>query len=179
MNAFLARQLREITTALEVTGGRLLVSVVLALLALLALLAGLAFLAVALFLKIAALAGTLYAALAVGGAFIVIALLALIILRLRRPAAPPVPKPLPVEVEKAERRAAFAANVDETIAPVLDALHNANMKPEELALRVGAELSKQTGAFGLIALAVAAGFVVARQIAGGNKRAGEDSAKPS
>jgi len=166
MNAFLARQLRDITAALEITGGRLITSVIFALLAILALLAGLAFLAVALFLKIAALAGTVYAALAVGGAFIVTALLALIVLRLRRPKAP---KPTPVEAEKAARHAALAANIDETIAPVLTALHDANMKPEELALRVGAELSKQAGGFGLIALAVAAGFVVARQVSGGKK----------
>jgi drug/metabolite transporter superfamily protein YnfA len=169
MNAFLARQLREVTAALEITGGRLITSVILGVLASLALLAGLAFLAVALFLKIAALAGTIYAALAVGGAFIVIALLALIILRLRRPKGPKAPKPAPVEAEKAARHAALAANIDETIAPVLAALHNADMKPEELALRVGAELSKQTGGFGLIALAVAAGFVAARQIGGGKK----------
>ncbi len=170
MNEFLARHVREMTTAFEAAGGRLIASVILALLATLALLAGLAFLAVALFLKVAALAGAIYAALAVGGAFILVALVALIALRTKRPPAPPVPKPTPVETAKVEQRAAFAANIDETIAPVLNALHEANMQPEELALRVGAELSKQTGAFGLIALAVAAGFVAARQIAGSKKR---------
>jgi hypothetical protein len=178
MNGFLARQLREITATVEAAGGRLVVSVVVSLVAALALLAGLAFLAVALFLKVAALAGAVYAALAVGGAFILVALIALLILRVRQPAKPAAPKPVieqqtvasAAAVEKAERRAALSANIDESLAPVLDALHQANRQPEELILRIGAELTKQTGGFGLIALAVGAGFLAARQVAPEKKR---------
>jgi hypothetical protein len=180
MNNFLARQLREITTTVEAAGGRLIGSIIVSLVGALALLAGLAFLAVALFLKVAALAGAVYAALAVGGAFILVALVALLVLRVRRPAKPvlapkPVIPPAAVEaaVEKAERRAALSANIDESLAPVLDALHQANRQPEELILRIGAELSKQTGGFGLIALAVASGFLAARQVSGDKKLSGD------
>ncbi|MEJ0050748.1 MAG: hypothetical protein WDN02_06010 [Methylovirgula sp.] len=182
MNNFLARQLREITATAEAAGGRLVASLIVSLIGALALLAGLAFLAVALFLKVAALAGAVYAALAVGGAFILVALIALLILSLRRPAKPAAPKPVTeqqkvaaaaaaeVAAEKVERRAVLSANIDETLAPVLDALHQANRQPEELILRVGAELTKQTGGFGLIALAVGAGFLAARQISADKRR---------
>jgi drug/metabolite transporter superfamily protein YnfA len=182
MNSFLARQLREITLTVEAAGGRLVASVVVSLVGALALLAGLAFLAVALFLKVATLAGAVYAALAVGGAFILVALIALLILSLRRPTKPGAPKPVTeqqkvaaavaaeAEAEKVERRAALSANIDESLAPVLDALHQANRQPEELILRIGAELTKQTGGFGLIALAVAAGFLASRQVTGDKKR---------
>jgi hypothetical protein len=181
MNGFLARQLREITVTVEAAGGRLVASVVVSLVAALALLAGLAFLAVALFLKVAALAGAVYAALAVGGAFILVALIALLILRVRQPAKS-APKPVleqqkvasaaavEAAAEKAARRASLSANIDESLAPVLDALHQANRQPEELILRIGAELTKQTGGFGLIALAVGAGFLAARQVAPEKKR---------
>lgn len=171
MNEFLARQAREISALLERAAGRVIVNIVLAVLAIIAIFAGLAFLTIALYLKVAALAGPFYAALAVGGAFILFALIALLILRLRRIPPPPAPKPKPVAPEakvmaaqEAARRAALSANIDETVAPILSALHEANMQPAELALRVGVELSKQTGPFGLIALAVTAGFVVARSL---------------
>ncbi len=164
MNEFLARQTREISAMLERAAGRVIVNVVLALLAIIAIFAGLAFLTVALYLKVATLAGTFYAALAVGGAFILLALVAILILWLRRIPTTRAPKPKPVDIEQAERRAALAANIDETVAPILSALHEADLRPEELALRVGAELSKQAGPYGLIALAVTAGFVVARSI---------------
>jgi hypothetical protein len=190
MNSFLARQLREITATVEAAGGRLVVSVVVSLVAALALLAGLAFLAVALFLKVAALAGSVYAALAVGGAFILVALIALLILRVRQPAKSAASKPVieqqvasvasvEAAAEKAERRAALSANIDESLAPVLDALHQANRQPEELVLRIGAELTKQTGGFGLIALALGAGFLAARQVSGDKKSAGEKKRPPA
>jgi hypothetical protein len=169
MNEFLARQLRELTAAIEAMGGRLLGNVILALLAAITLVAGLAFLAVALFLKIAALYGTTNAALSVGGAFIAVALIAFSILRLRRPAAPPAPKPAPADLEKAQTRAALATSIDETVAPLLGALHGANLQPEEFSLRLATEVSKQTGGFGLLALAVAAGFIAARQFASPKK----------
>jgi hypothetical protein len=190
MNSFLARQLREITATVEAAGGRLVVSVVVSLVAALALLAGLAFLAVALFLKVAALAGSVYAALAVGGAFILVALIALLILRVRQPAKSAASKPVieqqvasvaavEAAAEKAERRAALSANIDESLAPVLDALHQANRQPEELVLRIGAELTKQTGGFGLIALALGAGFLAARQVSGDKKSAGDKKRPPA
>lgn len=173
MNEFLARQAREISALLERAAGRVIFNIVLAVLAITAIFAGLAFLTVALYLKVVALAGPFYAALAVGGAFILFALIALLILRLRRIPVPsktkPKPKPIApevkvIEAQEAERRAALSANIDETVAPILSALHQANMQPAELALRVGVELSKQTGPFGLIALAVTAGFVAARSL---------------
>jgi hypothetical protein len=166
MNEFLERQTRAIAATLERAAGRVIVNIVLAVLAIIAIFASLAFLTVALYLKVAALAGGVLAALAVGGAFLLLALIAILVLWLRRLPAPPKPKPKPRDVEQAERRAALAANIDETLAPILSALHEANMRPEELALRVGTELSKQAGPFGLIALAVTAGLVLARSLAG-------------
>jgi hypothetical protein len=166
MNEFLARQTREIAATLERAAGRVIVNIVLAVLAIVAIFAGLAFLTVALYLKVAAVAGVVFAALAVGGAFLLLALIAIMVLWLRRLSTPSKPKPKPRDVEQAERRAALAANIDETVAPILSALHEANMRPEELALRVGTEFSKQAGPFGLIALAVTAGLVLARSLSG-------------
>lgn len=171
MNEFLARQVRGITTAVETTGSRLLGNAILALLAALALAAGVAFLGAALFLEISMLLGALYAALVVGGAFLVIALIIFIILKVRRPRAvkAAAAKPSPAEIEKAARQAALAANIDETVAPVLAALHDANLKPEEFALRLASQITKQTGALGLIAVATAGGFIAARRAFGARK----------
>lgn len=172
MNEFLARQVRGITTAVETTGGRLLGNAILALLAALALATGVAFLGAALFLEISMLLGALYAALVVGGAFLVVALIIFIILKARRPRAvkaAAAAKPSPAEIEKAARQAALAANIDETVAPVLAALHDANLKPEEFALRLASQITKQTGALGLIAIATAGGFIAARRAFGARK----------
>jgi beta-lactamase class A len=119
-----------------------------------------------------------------------VALIALLILRVRQPAKSAASKPVieqqvasvaavEAAAEKAERRAALSANIDESLAPVLDALHQANRQPEELVLRIGAELTKQTGGFGLIALALGAGFLVARQVSGDKKSAGEKKRPPA
>lgn len=172
MNDFLARQLRELSAAIERTGGRLIGSMILALLAALALAAGFGFLAAAAFMEITALCGLIIAAAAVGGGFVVLALIVFIILKLRQPRQPrkaATPKPSPAELKKTEAQAALAANIDESVAPLLKAFQAANMKPEEFALRLSSELTKQTGAFGLIALAVAAGFITARRLAGSGK----------
>lgn len=169
MNEFLSRQVRGLTTAIETMGGRMLGNAILAVLAALALAAGLAFFAAALFLEIAALYGALYASLVVGGAFIIVALIVFIILKVRQPKAPAVPQPSAADIEKAKTQAALAANIDETVAPVLAALHDANMKPEEFALRLASQITKQTGALGLIAIATAGGFIVARRARGAKK----------
>lgn len=169
MNEFLARQVRGVTTAVETLGGRLLGNAILALLAALALIAGLGFLGAALFLEISALYGALHASLAVGGAFIVVALIVFIVLKVRQSTTRRAPKPTPAAIDKAKTQAALAANIDETVAPVLTALRDANLKPEEFALRLASEITKQTGALGLIAVATAGGFIAARRAFGARK----------
>jgi hypothetical protein len=166
MIEFLSRQLGEITASVEAAGRRLATSVVLLVGALLFCLASLAFLSVALYLWVDERTQPLIAALAVAGLHIVIALFCLIVfwLKGRRPkplkqAANPISED-PVAANRAE----FAENIDATVAPLIAILHEADMKPEEAALRLGVALTKQAGPLALVALALGAGFLFARRL---------------
>jgi len=173
MNGFLARQLREITASVETLGGRLLGLVALVILALIFVIAGFAFLSVALYIKVAAIEGAAIAALAVAGLCILIAIICLVMLRVKRldakssRKAPPPNKIVEDPAEKNE--AAFAESIDQTIAPFIAVLHEANLKPEEVALRLGTSLTKKVGPLGLVALALVAGFLFAGRLTGGKK----------
>jgi hypothetical protein len=166
MIGFLARQLNEITASVEVAGRRLATSIVLLVLVLLFLLASLTFLSVALYLWVMERTQPLSAALAVAGLHLTIALFCLIafLLKGRRPKAQAAPTSSDPGEKTAASRAQLAANIDETLAPLIAILHEEDMKPEEAALRLGVALTKEVGPLGLVALALGAGFMVGRRI---------------
>jgi uncharacterized membrane protein YqgA involved in biofilm formation len=69
---------------------------------------------------------------------------------------------------KPSQKALFANNIDETIALILDILHESGMERERLALAAGAEIAKQMRPFSLVVLALVAGFVIGRILKRGN-----------
>jgi hypothetical protein len=174
VSGFLKRQLREITASIEAMSGRIFARAALVVLLLVFLLAGFTFLSVALYLWVAAMTRPLIAALAVGGLNIAIAIICLIVLLLKGRSAKAAQKnPLPTpaaEDSAAAARAERADAIDRTIAPLIAVLHDADMKPEEVALRLGAALTKDVSPLALVALALAAGFMFSRWLTGPNKK---------
>ncbi len=171
MSGFLTRQLSEIAALFEVAGRRLATSVVLLVVAFIFVSASLGFLSVALYLWVAQLTRPVIAALAVAGLHIVVAGVCFLSFWLKgraRPkkiaAANSIPE-APADIGRVQ----FAENIDQTVAPLVAALHEANMKPEEAALRLGAALTKQVGPLALVALALGAGFLLARRVTAPNK----------
>lgn len=170
MTGFFSRQIREFTASIENLGRRLLVMAILAVVALLFLLGALAFLSVALYLAVAARESALVAALAVAGFYLLVAIICFIILGIRtRRAKPAKAAAKGAENPATQDRAAFSANVDQTLGPLIAALHESNLKPEEFAVRLGANLTKEVGPLGLVGLAVAAGFLFAGRMTGSKK----------
>jgi Putative Actinobacterial Holin-X, holin superfamily III len=166
MSGFLKRQLCEFAALLEATGRRLATSVILLIVAFIFVLASLGFLSVALYLWVAQLTQPLFAALAVAGLHIAVAGVCLLVFWLKgppRPKKPPAPEAVS-EDPVAAGRAQLAENIDQTVAPLIAILHEADMKPEETALRLGVALTKQVGPLGLVALALGAGFILARRV---------------
>jgi hypothetical protein len=171
MSGFLTRQLSEITALFEAAGRRLAASVVLLVVAFIFVLASLGFLSVALYLWVAQLTQPVIAALAVAGLHIAVAGVCLLAFWLKgrasqkkTAASNSIPE-APVDVGRAQ----FAENIDQTVAPLIAVLHEANMKPEESALRIGVALTKQVGPLALVALALGAGFILARRVTAPNK----------
>jgi hypothetical protein len=171
MTGFLTRQLREITALVETMGRRLATSVALLVAALVFVLASLAFLSVALYLWVAELTRPMFAALSVAGLHVAIAAVCLIAFWWKGRGAKPPKKTLQPNPEDsvAASRAEFSESIDQTVEPLIAILHEANMKPEEAALRLGTALAKQVGPMALVALALAAGFMFARRLTPPNK----------
>lgn len=171
MSGFLTRQLGEITALFEAMGRRLAASVVLLVVAFIFVLASLGFLSVALYLWVAQLTQPAIAALAVAGLHITVAGVCFLAFWLKgraRPkntAASNSVSEAPVDAGRAQ----FADNIDATVAPLIAVLHEADMKPEETALRLGVALTKQVGPLALVALALGAGFILARRVTTPNK----------
>jgi hypothetical protein len=166
MIGFLSRRLDEVTASVEASSRRVAASVALLVAVLLFFLASLAFLSVALYLWVAERTQPLIAALAVAALHIAIALFCLIVFWLKGRRAKPSKQstnPIP-EDPAAASRAEFTENIDETVAPLIAILHEADMKPEEAALRLGVALTKQIGPLALVALALGAGFMFARRL---------------
>jgi hypothetical protein len=170
MTGFLTRQLREITGSFEAMGRRLLISMVLLIVALIFCLAGFAFLSVALYLWVAEMTRPTIAALSVAGFQIVIAAACLVAFRLKgqKPSKKSAQDLPPADAGEAAR-AELSQSIDQTVAPLIAVLHEANMKPEEVALRLGVALTKQVGPLALVGLALAAGFMFGRRLTAPNK----------
>jgi hypothetical protein len=162
MIGFLTRQLCEITALVEAMGRRLATSAALLGVALIFLLACFAFLSVALYLWVAEVTEPALAALSVAGLHLAIAGWKG---RAAKPSKKPVPPTsIPEDTVAAVSRAELADSIDQTMAPLIAILHEADMKPEEAALRLGTTLAKQVGPMALVALALAAGFMFGRRL---------------
>ncbi len=173
MIGFLTRQLREIIASVEAMGRRIATSTVLLVVALIFLLASFAFVSVALYLWVAEVTRPALAALSVAGLHIAVAGVCLIAFWLKGRGAKPSkktvqPNSIP-EDSLAASRAELSESIDQTVAPLIAILHEADMKPEEAALRLGVTLAKQVGPMALVALALAAGFMFARRLTPPNK----------
>lgn len=166
MSGFLSRQLGEITALFEASGRRLATSIALLVAAFIFVLASLGFLSVALYLWAAERTEPMIAALAVAGLHIAVAGVLFLAfcwkgrIRSRKTVASNSIPEDPVDVGRAQ----FAENLDQTVAPLIAVLHDANMKPEEATLRLGVALTKQVGPLALVALALGAGFILARRL---------------
>ena len=64
----------------------------------------------------------------------------------------------------AGRQAAFAANIDSTLAPVVNVLRQAGLDKEVLAIEAGAEVAKQLNPLSLVAFAAGAGLLIGRTL---------------
>lgn len=173
MIGFLTQRLREIIASVEAMGRRIATSAALLVVALIFLLASFAFLSVALYLWVAEVTRPALAALSVAGLHVAIAGVCLTAFWLRGRGAKPSkktvqPSSIPQESVDA-RRAELSESIDQTVAPLIEMLHEADMKPEEAALRLGVTLAKQVGPMALVALALAAGFMFARRLTAPDK----------
>lgn len=161
MSGLLTRPLREITALAESLGRRVLTDMALLIAGLIFLLASFAFLSVALYLWLAQMTRPAIAALAVAGLHVAIAGTCLIAFRLKGPKRPSKTNPA---TREETARAEFAESIEHTLAPIIALLHQADMKPEEVALRLGAALTKEVGPLALVGLALAAGFLFGRRL---------------
>ncbi|MGH6799940.1 MAG: hypothetical protein ACRECZ_00755, partial [Methylocella sp.] len=57
---------------------------------------------------------------------------------------------------------AFASNIDEAVAPILDILRDSGLDRERRALEAGTEIAKQLHPFSLAASAIVVGFILGR-----------------
>ena len=175
MIGFLTRQLGEITASVEAMGRRIATSAALLVVALVFLFASLAFVSVALYLWVAEVTRPALAALCVAGLHIAIAAVCLIAFwfkgrrRGAKPSKETVEPSSSREDSLAASRAELSDSIDQTVAPLIAILHEADMKPEEAALRLGVTLAKQVGPMALVALALAAGFLFARRLTPSDK----------
>jgi hypothetical protein len=173
MMDFITRQLRKaVSDALEPVesaGTRVLDRVLgmagIGTIAIACFIAAIAFLSLALYLWLAQLAGLIVAALGVAGFYLVITVICLLLLRgrSRKDITKEMPAATAAPAATAEA-SELSAGIDEAIAPFVAILHDAGLKREEVAVRLGTEVSKQFGPLALIAIALAAGFLFERSL---------------
>ena len=164
MNDFLTRQLRKlvggILDPIETAGTRLLGTAGIGGVAIACLIAAIAFLSIALDQWLAQLSNPVVAALGTAGFYLVIVMICLVVLRARANAKAEAPHASSQPAEKND----VSASIDETIAPFVAILHDAGLKHEEVAVRLGTEMAKQLGPVALVATALVAGFLLQRSL---------------
>ncbi|WP_034991787.1 hypothetical protein [Beijerinckia mobilis] len=174
MMPYFQRLARDAAAPLIEFGVTLAKKIALLLFAALFLLLSLIFLTIALFGWIASLIGQPLAALCVGGAYLLCAVLALV-LALRKPApVEPVSLRERLAAAEAEERAQekteaereqaarTAAEIDELVVPLLSFLQDSGLERERLAVLAGASIAKQLHGYTLIAAGMIAGFFAGR-----------------
>ncbi|MGI8567683.1 MAG: hypothetical protein ACR2KT_00615 [Methylocella sp.] len=124
-------------------------------------------LTIALFVLVQPLVGTAIAALGTGGLYLGVAIICIIVASRdggdqAAPAAlasGPIPE---TQGNPTSQKRAFATNIDEAVAPILDVLRDSGLDRQRRALEAGAEIAKQLHPFSLAALAIVAGFILGR-----------------
>jgi Putative Actinobacterial Holin-X, holin superfamily III len=169
MNALISRLISDATAPVEQMSARLFKKAVLFLVAIGCLFVCSIFLTIALFIFVQPLVGTVIAALGTGSLYLGVAGICFVIASRDRgdqatPAAAVSDPKTEMKGNSSTQKLAFASNDDEAIAPILDFLREAGLKRERLALEAGMEIAKRLHPFSLVALAVAAGFVLGRSL---------------
>jgi hypothetical protein len=167
MSRLINRLVSEATAPIGEMSTRLFKKAVLMFVAMSCMFAGAIFLTIALFVFVRPLAGTAIAALGMGGLYLGVAIICIIVASHDRgdQAAPAAAQsgPLPeTQGNPPFQKRAFASNIDEAVAPVLDILREAGLERERAALAAGTEIAKQLHPFSLAALAIVAGFILGR-----------------
>ena len=167
MNALISRLISDAAAPVEQMSARLFKKAVLSLVAIGCLFVCSIFLTIALFIFVQPLAGTLIAALGTGSLYLAVAGICFVVASRDRgdqatPAAAVSDPMTGMKGNSSTQKLAFASNNDEAVAPILDFLREAGLERERLALEAGMEIAKRLHPFSLVALAVAAGFVLGR-----------------
>jgi hypothetical protein len=169
MNALISRLISDATAPVEQMSARLFKKAVLSLVAIGCLFVCSIFLTIALFIFVQPLVGTVIAALGTGSLYLGVAGICFVVASRDRgdqatPAAAVSDPMTEMKGNSSTQKLAFASNDDEAIAPILDFLREAGLERERLALEAGMEIAKRLHPFSLVALAVAAGFVLGRSL---------------
>jgi hypothetical protein len=165
MNALISRLISDATAPVEQMSARLFKKAVLSLVAIGCLFVCSIFLTIALFIFVQPLVGTAIAALGTGSLYLGVAGICFVVASRDRAdqAAPAAADSDPMtetnQGNSPTQKLAFASNVDEAIAPVLDILREAGLERERLALEAGMEIAKRLHPFSGVALALASGVV--------------------
>jgi hypothetical protein len=168
MNALISRLISDAAAPVEQVSARLFKKAVLSLAAIGCLFVCSIFLTIALFIFVQPLVGTTIAAVGTGSLYLAVAGICFAVASRDRadeatPAAAAVSGPTTETTgNSSTQKLAFASNNDEAVAPILDFLREAGLERERLALEAGMEIAKRLHPFSLVALAVAAGFVLGR-----------------
>jgi hypothetical protein len=165
MNALIGRLISDATAPVEQMSARLFKKAVLFLVAIGCLFVCSIFLAIALFIFVQPMAGTAIAALGTGSLYLGVAGICVLVASRERAeqAAPAAAESGPMTGPKGNsstQKLAFVSNNDEAVAPLLDFLREAGFERERLALEAGMEIAKRLHPFSLVALAIAAGFIL-------------------
>jgi hypothetical protein len=169
MNALISRLISDATAPVEQMSARLFKKAVLSLVAIGCLFVCSIFLTIALFIFVQPWVGTVIAALGTGSLYLGVAGICFVVASRDRgdqatPAAAVSDPMTEMKGNSSTQKLAFASNDDEAIAPILDFLREAGLERERLALEAGMEIAKRLHPFSLVALAVAAGFVLGRSL---------------
>ena len=167
MSRLINRLINEATAPIGEMSTRLFKKAVLIFVAMNCLFAGAIFFTIALFVFVQPLAGTAIAALGTGGLYLGAAIICVIVAsggssRHSAPAAlasGPIPE---TKGNPTSQKRAFASNIDEAVAPILDVLRDSGLDRERRVLEAGAEIAKELHPFSLAALAIAVGFILGR-----------------
>jgi hypothetical protein len=172
MSRFLNRMVSEATAPIGDLSMRLFKMAMLFFLAMSCLFAGAIFLTIAFFEFLEPLEGYAGAAFGVGGLYLVAALICVLLIARDRPggAQQAVVAVMEDKEKQPSQKAPYANNIDKTVAPILDILHDAGMERERLTLEAGAEIAKQLNPFSLVAFAMFAGFILGRVGNRGNRQ---------
>jgi hypothetical protein len=183
MNPFITQLAHQASAPLEDMVARLIRVGALIALAAGSAIAASVFLTIDLYLFVESRWGSLIAAASVGGGYLVLAVI-LLLIALRRPtrqtALDAAPETAPratllqplaaasvghsTAIAPLPRNTVLAANIDAAVEPVVNVLRDAGLEKEVLAIEAGVEVAKQLNPLWLVAFAVSAGIAVGRAL---------------